>query len=331
MEFRLLGPIEADRDGAVALGGAKPAGAARAPAAARGRGRLRDRLIEALWADGRRDGGAQPRGLRLAAAQGARPTSSLATRRGGYVLEVEPEQIDVHRFERLLEDGQAGERRRRAGRGARERSRALALWRGPALADSLYEPFAQTEIARLEELRLVALEERIEADLALGRHDELVAELEALVGEAPLRERLRGQLMLALYRSGRQADALRVYADTRQAARRGARHRAGPAACASSSRRSSARTRRSIFRGRSSRGGVGHWSAHWRWCWRPRQWRPSSRSPRAEPNRRQALAEADSTVLSATSGKIVRQIPCGTPVRALRRRMRFGPSRRRAS
>ena len=92
---------------------------------------------------------------------------------------------------------------------------ALAVWRGPALADFAYEPFAQSEIARLEEARLAALEERIDADLASGEHARLVGELEALVREHPLRERLRGQLMLALYRSGRQADALEAYRDAR--------------------------------------------------------------------------------------------------------------------
>src|SRR5262249_29044229 len=94
---------------------------------------------------------------------------------------------------------------------------ALALWRGPALADFAYESFAQAAIVRLEELRLTALEQRIEVDLALGRHAELVGELEQLVGEQPLRERLRGQLMLALYRSGRQAEALEAYRSARSA------------------------------------------------------------------------------------------------------------------
>src|SRR5262249_32361225 len=100
---------------------------------------------------------------------------------------------------------------------AAERLRsALALWRGAALADVAYEPFAHGEIARLEELRVAVLEERIDADLALGRHADLVGELDALVSQHPVRERLRAQLMLALYRSGRQADALETY----QAARR---------------------------------------------------------------------------------------------------------------
>ena len=92
---------------------------------------------------------------------------------------------------------------------------ALGLWRGPPLADFAFDSFAQEEIARLEELRLAAIEERIDADLALGRQADLVAELEALVAHHPLRERLRGQLMLALYRSGRQAEALQVYQDAR--------------------------------------------------------------------------------------------------------------------
>src|SRR5207247_3178767 len=93
---------------------------------------------------------------------------------------------------------------------------ALTIWRGPPLADFTYEPFAQSEIAHLEEMRLAAVEERIDADLACARHGDLVVELESLIREEPGRERLRGQLMLALYRSGRQAEALEVYRQTRQ-------------------------------------------------------------------------------------------------------------------
>ena len=127
----------------------------------------------------------------------------------------------------------------------------LGLWRGPPLADLAFEAFAQDEIARLEELRLTALEERIDADLALGRHAELVAELEALVGREPLRERLRGQLMLALYRGGRQAEALQVYAEGDGCSESSASSRA--ARCSTWSRRSSARTPRST----SSWSGIG--------------------------------------------------------------------------
>jgi DNA-binding SARP family transcriptional activator len=114
------------------------------------------------------------------------------------------------RFQSLLAEGRKALARDEASRAAETQRAALALWRGPALADVAYEPFADAESARLEELRLAALEERIDADLALDRHAGLVAELDALVRTEPLRERLRRQLKLARYRSGRQADALRA-------------------------------------------------------------------------------------------------------------------------
>ena len=136
----------------------------------------------------------------------------LRTAPPGYLLAVEPACVDAHRFRRLLEAAPAQAAAERAA-SLRE---ALALWRGPALADFTYDPFAQREIAALEELRLAAVEERIDADLALGRESQAVAEIEALVAEHPFRERLRAQLMLALYRSGRQADALEVYQDARR-------------------------------------------------------------------------------------------------------------------
>jgi len=130
----------------------------------------------------------------------------------GYVLSLDRDQVDVHRFRGLVHQAQAAPI---AAKTALLRD-ALGLWRGPALEDFAYEPFAQGAIADLEELRLTAHEERVEGDLALGRHAELVAELEGLVTEYPLRERLRGQLMLALYRCGRQAEALGVYREVRQ-------------------------------------------------------------------------------------------------------------------
>ena len=131
----------------------------------------------------------------------------------GYLLRVDPERFDLARFERLVAEARrAGEPRERA-----EKLRAaLSLWRGPALEDLAFESFAQTEIARLEEARLEALEERLDADLALGRAGDLVIELEGLVAQHPLRERFRVQLMLALYRAGRQADALAAYQDARR-------------------------------------------------------------------------------------------------------------------
>jgi predicted ATPase/DNA-binding SARP family transcriptional activator len=176
-----------------------------------------DRLIDDLW------GSEQPataaNTLQVYVSQLRRALGrecGLVTRAPGYVLEVGPGRIDADRFERLAAEGiealAAGRPRRAVG----VLAEALGLWRGVALADFEYEPFAQPEIARLEELRLAALTARIDAELALGRHGSLVGELETLVDLHPLRERFRAQLMLALYRSGRQADALLAY----QAARR---------------------------------------------------------------------------------------------------------------
>ena len=131
--------------------------------------------------------------------------SALRTSAPGYVLDVEPGALDLDRFIALRAEAQAAGDEERRSELLRE---ALELWRDTPLADLSAEPFAATAVARLEEQRLEALEQRIDADLALGRHASLVPELEALVAEHPYRERLRAQLMLALYRSGRQADAL---------------------------------------------------------------------------------------------------------------------------
>ena len=152
------------------------------------------------------------------------------------MLRVRDEELDLARFERLTAEAERARARDDAGAAAALLREALGLWRGPPLADLAYESFARAAVERLEELRLAALEERIEAELALGRHAALVAELEALVAEHPLRERLRGQLMLALYRSGRQAEALEVYRATRQLARRELRHRAVGAAAGARAR-----------------------------------------------------------------------------------------------
>src|SRR5207253_948985 len=134
----------------------------------------------------------------------------------GYALAVGPEELDAREFEQLLSAGREALARGSPGEAAEQLRQALKLWRGPPLADVRYEQFAQGEIARLEELRLVALEGRIEADLALGLHTSLVGELERVVVDHPLRERFRSQLMLALYRSGRQAEALESYQDARR-------------------------------------------------------------------------------------------------------------------
>ena len=216
IEFRILGPFEVVDDGrAVGLGGPKQRALLAALVLHRGEVVLSDRLIDELW------GGQPPAtasktlrvyvsNLRKALGDGV-----LVTRRGGYVLAPALDQVDLDRFERLAAEGRDLLERGDA-RAARERLRgALALWRGSALADFSYEPFAESEIARLEEARLAALQDRIDADLALGSDGALISELESLVASNPLEERLRGQLMRALYRAGRQADALEVYRQTR--------------------------------------------------------------------------------------------------------------------
>jgi len=217
VDFRLLGPLEGDRDGEPQpLRGAGQRALLVELLLNHGRVVSIDRLIDDLWPENppagpRRALESQASRLRLALG----PSAPLIARPPGYVLEVDPRSIDSVRFEELLAEGRAsfdaGEPAR-AGELARS---ALGLWRGPAVADFTYEPFAQLEIARLQELRLDALGLRIDCDLALGRSD-LVAELEALVAAEPLRERLRAQLMLALYRQGRQADALAAFRTARE-------------------------------------------------------------------------------------------------------------------
>jgi DNA-binding SARP family transcriptional activator len=147
------------------------------------------------------------------------PPGRLITTDPGYTLRVFPEELDVKQFEQLVSDGRDALAAGAAAQAARTLRQALLLWQGPALADFRYEPFAQAEIARLEELRLACLEERIEADLALGSAGALIAQLRRLVSEYPVRERLRGQLMLALYRDGRQTEALEVYREFRSVLR----------------------------------------------------------------------------------------------------------------
>ena len=180
-----------------------------------------DRLIEELWPEPPETAantlqvyvGRLRKALEPERTPGA-PAELLVTQTPGYMLRVEPDELDADRFERLLDQGRTAREAEDNDIAARRFHEALELWEGPALADFIYDPFAQAEIARLEELRLDAVEECIEADLALGKAGDLVGRLEGLVRDHPLRERLRGQLMLALYRSGRQADALEVYRET---------------------------------------------------------------------------------------------------------------------
>ena len=166
-----------------------------------------DRLIEDLWAGRPPATAAKVLQTYVSQLRKALGNDVIVTRPGGYELRVEPGGLDLHRFERLVTEARGAE----PPAAAQSLREALALWRGPPLAEFAYESWAQGEIGRLEELHLAALQDRIDADLALGRAAELVGELERLVAEHPLAERLRGQLMLALYRSGRQAEALDAY------------------------------------------------------------------------------------------------------------------------
>jgi predicted ATPase/DNA-binding SARP family transcriptional activator len=214
VEFRLLGPLEVVAEGrSVPLGGRKPRALLAILLLRANEPVSSDVLIEELWAG--RPPSSAPKVLQTYVARLRRVlgASVIRTVSSAYELRPDPASFDLRRFEQLVRDARAAAPAESNGL-LRE---ALSLWRGPPLAEFAYERWAQPEIERLEELRLEVLQERIETDLALGANAELVGELELLVGQHPLRERLRAQLMLALYRSGRQADALEAYRDARRA------------------------------------------------------------------------------------------------------------------
>jgi DNA-binding SARP family transcriptional activator len=177
-------------------------------------------LIDQLWGDEPPASGAKAVQVRVSQLRKTFAAAGIgeliATRPPGYVVELAPGRLDLDRFERLLAESDAALAGADAALCAELLREALALWRGPPLAEFASAPFARAAGARLDELRLATLERRIEADLALGRHADLIGELESLVSQHPFRERLRGQLMLALYRSGRQADALAAYRAARR-------------------------------------------------------------------------------------------------------------------
>lgn len=203
MEFRILGPLEVFSGGhPLDLGGAKQRALLAVLLLDANNVVSTDRLIDALWEDEPPETAQKALQVHVSGLRKLVGRDRLQTRAPGYVLRVEPDELDLTRFLELQEQGRPAE--------------ALALWRGPPLSDFGYRRFARSETARLDDLRLACLEERIEQDLEAGRHGELTGELEALVAEHPLRERLRGQLMLALYRCGRQAEALDAYQDARR-------------------------------------------------------------------------------------------------------------------
>jgi predicted ATPase/DNA-binding SARP family transcriptional activator len=214
MQFRILGPLEvADDDCLLSLARAQRSLLALLLLSAN-EVVSADRLIDELWGEEVPESGRTALQVRVSqlrktlGADGGR----IVTRAPGYQLRVDRDELDLYCFERLVGEADGVEPVEAAAK-LRE---ALGLWRGAPLADLTYASFAQPAIRRLEELRLAALEKRIEADLQLGRHADLIGELETLVDEHPLREHLRAQLMLALYRCGRQADALAAYHDARR-------------------------------------------------------------------------------------------------------------------
>jgi DNA-binding SARP family transcriptional activator len=227
MDFRILGPVEVlDEDRRVVLSGGKQRALLALFLLHANETLSTDRLIDELWGDRPPATAAKTvqvhisrlrKALVARAGNGSAGDGGVVTREQGYELALDPERLDSHRFERLVADGWSELAAGRPERAASALEEALSLWRGEPLGDLAYEPFAQREIARLDDLRVAALEQLIEAKLALGRHAEVVGQLESLIGEHPYRERLRAQLMLALYRSDRQADALQAYQEARRA------------------------------------------------------------------------------------------------------------------
>jgi DNA-binding SARP family transcriptional activator len=218
IEFRVLGPLEVERDGTVvALRGRRQRSVLAILLLHAGSVVSLERLADDLYAGETPSSAVTQVHRQISALRRLLPAARLETTPPGYVLRLEPQQLDLKRFERLAEEGVE---RLEQGDAARARALlgdALGLWRGPALADLDDQPFAHSAIARLEELRVTVLERRLAADLALGRGSQVAPELEELVAMHPLRERFTELLMLALYDSGRQADALAAYR-TRRAA-----------------------------------------------------------------------------------------------------------------
>ena len=180
MEYRVLGPLEVrDGDRTLPLAGAKQRATLALLLLNANRVLARDRLIDQLWGDHPPETAIQSVQVYVSRLRKLLPPGTLLTKPPGYLFEVATEELDLRRFERLLTDGQTALAEGDPDRASSVLYEALELWRGPALAEFGYEPFAQAEIGRLEDLRLTAIEERIEADLALGRHAGLVGEIEA--------------------------------------------------------------------------------------------------------------------------------------------------------
>jgi DNA-binding SARP family transcriptional activator len=218
MEFRILGPLEVAEGGVrLALGAPKERALLAVLLLHANEVVSSERLIDELWGENPPARAAKLVQHYVSGLRKVLPAGALLTRAPGYLLRAEPGQLDLAEFERLLEEARRSAAAGEAERGADLFGHALSLWRGPALSDISLESFGAREAEQLNDLRLAALLDRIDLDLKLGRHSERVGELETLVARYPYQERLRGQLMLALYRSGRQAEALEAYQEARRA------------------------------------------------------------------------------------------------------------------
>ena len=214
MEFRILGPLSVG-EGDVTISFDAPKHRALLGVLLLHPGEVvsAERLIDELWGERPPPTASKILQTYVSQLRKAVGPERIVTQAPGYLLQLDGDALDAARFRQLAAEGRALAADGDAAAANRRYREALGLWRGPALADVVFESFARNEVERLEEERLGTLMDRVDCDLALGRHDELVPELEALARQYPVRERLRAQLMLALYRSGRQADALAAYRD----------------------------------------------------------------------------------------------------------------------
>jgi DNA-binding SARP family transcriptional activator len=199
VDFRILGPLEVrDADRVLPIGAGKQRALLALLLVNANRTVASERIVDELWGEQVPESASKMVQVYVSQLRKVLPGEVLRTRPPGYVVELEPDQLDLHRFERLVAAGRDQLAQGTAERASALLTEALAMWRGPALAEFASEPFATPEGARLEELRLAALEDRIEADLACGRASEVVGELESLIARHPLRERLRRRQMVAL-------------------------------------------------------------------------------------------------------------------------------------
>jgi DNA-binding SARP family transcriptional activator len=217
MEYRILGPLEV-RAGAetLNLGPQKQRALLAVLLLESGKTVSRDRLIDDLWGEAAPGTAAKAIQNFVSRLRKLVPPGAILARPGGYAIEPAPGEVDLWRFERFVADGRESFVSGDYELASSLFRQALSLWRGPPLAEFESTPFARSERPRLEELRLVTVEHWLDAELALGHHARLVGELESLVGRHPLREGLRGRLMVALYRSNRQAEALGAYQEARR-------------------------------------------------------------------------------------------------------------------